>query len=176
MSSAIRSPNDARAWAAMYLDRPPGRMGLLRLARPERTSPANRCRRRQRRDALRRLRSALERLRRDAKLPAMARSEVRQLLCTLPSNRQLGRRLQGVNIRDLNDVIQALQRACQLLEAIIDGTFPASLRQQAAAQRLSRHLPFSEWFPVGGIVAEHRQEWVDALFLKPSRHVGNKPR
>jgi len=169
MSSAIRSPNDARAWAAMYLDRPPGRMGLLRLAQPERISAASRCRRRQRREALRRLRPALQRLQRDTSVPVMARSEAHRLLLTMPSNRQLGRRLHDMTIRDVNEGFQALQRACQLLQAIIDGTFPASLRQQAAAQRLSRHLPSGEWFPVNGIATEHRQEWVDALFLKPSR-------
>jgi len=169
MSSAIRSPNDASAWTAMYLDRPPGRMGLLRLAQPERTSAASRCHRRQRRDALRRLRPALQRLQRDTSVPVMARSEAHRLLLTMPSNRQLGRRLHDMTMRDVNEGFQALQRACQLMEAIVDGTFPASLRQQAAAQRLSRHLPCGEWFPVGGIVAEHRQEWVDALFMKPSR-------
>jgi len=169
MSSAIRSPNDARAWAAMYLDRPPGRMGLLRLARPERTSVARRCRRRQRRDAWRRLCSALQRLQRDTSVPVMARSEAHRLLLTMPSNRQLGRRLHDMTMRDVNEGFQALQRACQLMEAIIDGTFPAGLRQQAAAQRLSRHLPCGEWFPVNGIATEHRQEWVDALFMKPSR-------
>jgi len=169
MSSAIRSPNDSRAWAAMYLDRPPGRMGLLRPARPERTGAASRCRRRQRRDSLRRLRFALQRLQRDTSVPVMARAEAHRLLLTMPSNRQLGRRLQDMTIRDVNEGFQALQRACQLLEAIVEGTFPAGLRQQAAAQRLSRHLPCGEWFPVNGIATEHRQEWVDALFMKPSR-------
>lgn len=165
MISAIRSPNDARAWAAMYLDRPPGRMGLLRLARPERASAAKRCRRRQRRDALRRLRPALERLQHDTSVPVMARSEACQLLIVLPSNRQLGRRFQGMNLREMNEGFQALQRACQLLEAVMDGTFPTGLRRQAAARRLCGYLPRGDWFPIQTIAKELRQAWVDALFL-----------
>lgn len=176
MSSAIRSPNDARAWAAMYLDRPPGRMGLLRLARPEPTSVASRCRRRQRRDALRRLRSALQRLQRDSSVPVMARSEAHRLLLAMPSNRQLGRRLQDMTIRDVNEGFQALQRACQLLEAIVEGTFPAGLRQQTAAQRLCLHLPCGEWFPINSIATAHRQAWVDALFLKQSYRIDKRTR
>lgn len=78
----------------------------------------------------------------------------------------------GVRLGRFNEALACLQRACQLLEAVVEGTFPAGLRQQALAQRLSSALPHSEAFPLSDVGDEGRQAWGLWLFAsaQPNRN------
>jgi hypothetical protein len=167
---AVRSPHGARVWAAFYLDRAPGRSRLLLTGQP----PDAACRGPARREAWRRLPSVLAALERDPNFPPWGVAEARWVLAAYPRRGELGCRLSGLTDRRFHEVLEALERACQLIEAVVGGTFFASLRQHARAQRISRHLPHSEDFPLTSLGAEARQAWVTWLFAsrngsRPSR-------
>jgi len=50
----------------------------------------------------------------------------------------------------------------------MEGTFACSRRSRAWVQRVARRLPLGDWFAINGVSAEHRQEWLDALFRSRS--------
>lgn len=167
---AVHSPHAARVWAAFYLDRAPGRSRLLLAGQPP-DSVANGA---ARREAWRCLPSLLEALERDPNFPPWGVAEARWALASYPRRSELGCRLSGLTDRRFHEVLEALERACQLIEAVVGGTFLASLRQHARAQRISRHLPHSEDFPLTSLGADVRQAWVTWLFAsrngsRPSR-------
>lgn len=153
---AIRSPHGSRVWAAFYLDRAPGRRGPLLAGQPPDTELGGAARRK----AWRCLQSVLVALERDPNFPAWGVAETRRALAAYPRRGELGCRLSGLDARRFNEVFETLERACQLIEAVVDGTFPASLRQQARAQRISLHLPHSEDFPLTTLGPQVRQAWV----------------
>lgn len=161
----VRSPHGARVWAAFYLDRAPGRTQLL-LANPLPDAPIHGAARRK---TWRRLPSVLAALERDPNFPPWGVAEARSVLAAYPRRSELGCRLSGLDGRRFNEVFEALERACQLIEAVVDGTFPASLRPQALAQRISRHLPHSENFPLTSLGPEERQAWLRWLFASRGR-------
>lgn len=162
---AVRSPHSARVWAAFYLERPPGRARLL-LANRLPDSPIHGA---ARRETWRRLPSVLAALERDANFPPWGVADARWVLATYPRRDELGQRLSGLDGHRLNEVFEALERACQLIEAVVDGIFPASRRPQALAQPVSRHLPHSEDFPLSSLGREERQAWVRWLFASRGR-------
>lgn len=164
LTPALRTPQATRAWAAFYLNRAPGTMRVLTPGDPPQSDGWTRSRSRSRRETLRCLPPALRRIDLDPKLPPLGVSEARQLLKLLPPKGELRNRLMGVDLPRFNAALAAIQRACQLLEAIVDGTFPASLRQQALAQRLLRSLPHSEAFPLTSVGEKQRQAWGLWLF------------
>lgn len=168
--AAVRSPKAARAWAAFHLGRPPRRMAVVCGSHPPAPSARARQRPRVRREALRQLRSALQRLDRDEHFPPLGVSEARQVLSRFPTNSELGQRFSGLDGERLDEVFDALQRGCQLIEAVVDGTLPASLRSQALAQGLSRGLPYSEDFAVTTLSPQTQQAWLDWLFARAPRH------
>lgn len=160
LATALHSPRDARVWAAFYLDRPPGRLGVLRSDEP----PTVSVRAVGRRSALRCLPSVLASLERDPILPPWGVAEAQQVMTLLPSRSELGCRLAGLSVNRLNQVFAAVERACQLLEALVDRTFPASIRTQARVQRISRHLPHSEAFSVAFLGKKVSRTWIQWLF------------
>ena len=165
LAPAVRTPQAARAWAAFYLDRAPGRMGLLLAGDPPPWSGSSRGRR----EALRVLPSLLQRLARDPLLSALGLSDIQQLLLQLPSRAEQGSRWAGMSVARFNEVMAAVQRACQLVEAVVDGIWGASQPSRILASRWGRHLPNSEGFPVASSLAGAMQAWRDWLW-------GCKPR
>lgn len=165
---AVRSPYEARAWAVMYLDRAPGRSAFLQCDLPEPSAPrvANK---RQRRAALRQLATALRCLHRDPGLTVFASGQVWQTLRAMPDRRTLSRRFEGEDLRALNAHMRVLQQACQIIEAVADGTFTPTRRAQASVLRLHPRLPKGDWFALGAIGEGDRQAWVDELFLRRPR-------
>jgi hypothetical protein len=162
---AVCSPHSARVWAALYLDRVPGRGRLLLAGQPPDATASGAARR----EAWRCLPSVLAALEPDPNFPPWGVAEARWVLAVYPRRGELGCRLSGLTDCRFHEVMEALERACQLIEAVVDGTFPASLRQQARAQRISRHLPRSEDFPLASIAGELRQAWVIWLFASRDR-------
>jgi hypothetical protein len=160
LALAVRTPQTARAWAAFYLDRAPGRMGLLLAGNPPPWSGSSRGRR----EALRNLPSLLQRLARDPLLPALALAHTQQLLLQLPSRAEQGSRWAGMSVARFNQAMAAIQRACQLAEAVMDGTWEASHRSRILASRWGRHLPNSEGFPVASSYGGAMQAWRDWLW------------
>jgi len=160
LAPAVRTPQAARAWAAFYLDRAPGRMGVLLAGHPQpELAPAK-----GRRDALRVLPSVLQRLARDPLLPALGLSDIQQLLPQLPTRAEQGSRWAGMSAARFNEAMAAIQRACQLVEAVMDGTWEASQRSRILASRWGRHLPNSEGFPVASSYAGAMLAWRDWLW------------
>lgn len=156
---AVRCPHGARVWAAFYLDRAPGRSRLLLAGQPPETVARGAAQR----EAWRCLPSVLEALERDPNFPSWGVAEARWVLAAYPRRGELGCRLSGLTDRRFQEVLEVLERACQLIEAVVDGTFPASLRQRARAQRISRYLPHSEDFPLAPMDGEVRRVWVTWL-------------
>lgn len=164
---AMRSPRGARAWAAFYLDRAPGRAQLLLTNQLPDDSTHGAARR----EAWRRLPAVLTALERDPNFPPWGVAEARWALAVYPRRGELSCRLSGLDGRRLNEVLEALERACQLIEAVGNGTFSASVRQLAWAQRVSRYLPHSESFPLTALGPEVRQAWVRWLFASRGRRL-----
>lgn len=162
---AVRCPHGARVWAAFYLDRAPGRSRLLLAGKPPETAAPGAARR----EAWRCLPSLLAALERDPNFPPWGVAEARCVLSVYPRRGELGCRLSGLTDRRFHEVLEALERCCQLIEGVVDGTFPASLRQQARAQRISRHLPEGEAFPLASVDGEVRKAWVTWLFASHDR-------
>ena len=165
---AVRSPYDARAWAAMHLDRSPGRSALFRSELPMPSAPGTTARR-QRREALRQLVTVLQLLQRDPALTPFALGQVQQTLKALPGRRVLARRFAGEDLPAVNEHLRALQRACQIVEAVADGTFAASRRARTRVLRSLHRLPPGDWFALTAISEDDRQAWVDELFLRRPR-------
>lgn len=162
---AMRSPRGARAWSAFYLDRAPGRAQLLLTNQLPDDSTYGAARR----EAWRRLPAVLAALEGDPNFPPWGVAEARWVLAAYPRRGELGCRLSGLDSSRLNEVFEALERACQLIEAVVEGIFPASVRQQAWALRVSRHLSHSESFPLTALGPEVRQAWVIWLFASRGR-------
>ncbi len=160
LQEAVRSPHNARAWADFYLYRPSKQIELLSLCGMEIWigRPAAR------REALRRLPNVIASLDRDEHFPPLGVSAARQVLAQLPSKGELGRRLSGLDGQRFHDVLEALENGCQLVEAVVDGTLPASARLQRLAKGIGRHLPHSEYFPLYGLGKPQRQPWLRWLF------------
>ena len=165
LALAVRSPYDARVWAAMHLDRSPGRSALLRFDPPA-LSALQAASKHQRRRALRQLATELQLLQRDSMLTAFASGQIRQSLEALPGRQLLARRFAGEDLQAVNQHLRALQQACLVVEAVADGTFATSLRSQGRAMRLLHGLPAGNWFALTAINEEDRQAWVDELFLR----------
>ncbi|MBH9553970.1 hypothetical protein [Inhella gelatinilytica] len=158
---AVRSPHNARAWADFYLDRPTqerqwrqgvGLIGCIGLAA-------------QRREALRRLPYVIGRLEKDEGFPPLGVAEARRVLRLLPSQGEMGRRLSGLSNQRFHEIEGALEQGCQLIEAVVAGTLPASARPRALARAIGRHLPHSETFPLYGLGPYERPIWLRWLFL-----------
>jgi hypothetical protein len=107
----------------------------------------------------------ITRLERDPGFPPLGVADARRVLSLLPSPGELGRRLSGLSRRRFHEVLEGLEQGCQLIEAVVDGTLPASVRQRRLAQALGRHLPNSECFALYGVDLSVRQSWVRWLFL-----------
>ncbi|MBB5206371.1 hypothetical protein HNQ51_003717 [Inhella inkyongensis] len=163
---AVRSPRDARVWAAFYLERPPGRGKALFPEAPPVQRLSSRAEVRRRREALRCLSAGLVRIERDPQLPPLALFDIRQVIRTLPTKAELGSRMVTMRLERFNEAMSAIQRSCQLLEAVADGIFPAGERQQARARRLLTSLPPSEELPLAELGPEERLIWSDWLLGK----------
>ena len=161
LKEAVGSPHAARWWAAFYLDRPPGRDGLLREQPAPR--PDGRCSPRQRLEALRRLPAFLDGLARESELPPLAVSEAQTARAELRPSRWLELQFHEVSAPELIRAFEGLERGCQLVEAVSDGVFAAGPRSQALAQTLRSHLPRGEEFPVSGFDEQRRGSWIDWL-------------
>lgn len=162
---AVRCPHGARVWAAFYLDRATSRSRPLLSGQPPETAARGAVRR----EVWRCLPSVLAALERDPSFPPWGVAEARWVLALYPRRGELGCRLSGLTDRRFHEVLKALERACQLIEAVVDGTFPASSRQHARAQHISRHLPHSEDFPLASVDGEVRRVWVTWLFASRDR-------
>lgn len=160
LREAVRSPHGARVWADFYLDRPSRQASLLTLgdAWVWAGRPAAR------REALRRLPYVIACLERDEQFPPLGVSAARQVLAQLPTKAELGRRLSGLGSRRFHDALDALEQGCQLVEAVVDGTLPASVRQQQLVNAIGLHLPHSECFPLFGLDPRQRRTWNRWLF------------
>lgn len=158
---AVRSPHHARVWADFYLDRPTQKAQWRRGMGPT----VSRACAAQRREALRRLPYVIGRLERDDAFPPLGVAHAREVLRFLPTQGELGRRLSGLGHRRFHEAEGALEQGCQLIEAVVVGTLPASARPRALAQAIARHLPHSESFPLYGLDPDARRNWLRWLFL-----------
>lgn len=160
LREAVRSPHDARVWADFYLDRPSRQEAWLTLsdAWMRGARPAGR------REALRRLPYVIACLERDEQLPPLGVSAARQVLAQLPTKAELGRRLSGLGSQRFHDALGALEQGCQLVEAVVDCTLPASARQQQLVQAIRLRLPHSECFPLYGLDPHQGKTWIRWLF------------
>lgn len=165
LAPAVRTPYDARAWAAMYLDRSPGRSALLRLDPPTQ-APSSAPTKRQRRQSLRQLTTALHVLRRDPGLTSFALGQVHVTIKAVPDRRSLARRFQDEGLPVLTQHMRALQQACYIVEAVADGTLVASRRAKGRVQVMVHRLPCGDWFALTGIAEADRQAWIDELFMR----------
>lgn len=158
---AVRSPHNARVWADFYLDRPTQEAQWHRGVGP--TVSLGRAA--QRREALRRLPYVIGQLERDEGFPPLGVADARRVLPLLPTTGEMGRRLSGLSHRRFHEIEGALEQGCQLIEAVVVGTLPASARPRALARAIGRHLPHSESFPLYGLDPMARQVWLRWLFL-----------
>ncbi len=166
LHDVMRSPRHSRAWGDFYLYRPSRQTELLNIDKQQLWLGKAAARR----EALRRLPALIGSLERDPNLPPLGLSHARQVLATLPSQGELGRRFDGLNGRRFHEILEALEQGCQLVEAVVDGTFPCSARQRVRVQTVARHLPFSDYFPLHGIDPRQRGPWLRWLFLaKPAQ-------
>ncbi len=162
----MRSPRHSRAWADFYLYRPSRQTELLNIGEQQLWMGKAAARR----EALRRLPALIGSLERDPNLPPLGVSHARQVLAKLPSQGELGRRFDGLNGRRFHEILEALEQGCQLVEAVVDGTFSCSSRQRVRVQAVASHLPFSDYFPLHGLDPRQRRPWLRWLFLaKPAQ-------
>ncbi len=158
---AVRTPHHARVWADFYLDRPTSEARWRRGDWPLDCIGSAA----QRREALRRLRFVIGRLKRDEGFPPLGVADARRVLQRLPTRGEMGQRLSGLDSRRFHEILDAWEQACQLIEAAVDGSLPSSTRPRALARAIGRHLPHSESFPLYGLDPDARRNWLRWLFL-----------
>lgn len=149
LEQALTTSRQAGAWAAFTLDRPPGRLAVLKPPAPPALDDSKNCRTSApaRRAALNALLPLLERFEADPTLELAARLEARRL-CTgslrggLESPLNVRYRTHAA-IRSLNLWFTSLQDACHLVQAIGEGWFRANRKLRDSAQRLGQVLPES---------------------------------
>lgn len=161
LEEAVGRPHAARWWAAFYLDRPPGRDGLLREQPAPR--PDRHCSSEQRIDALRRLPLFLDGLARDSESSPLAVSEAQTARAGLPPSQWLELQFSEISRPELIRAFEGLERGCQFVEAISDSVFAAGPHSQALAGKLRQHLPRGDEFPVNGFDQERSGGWIDWL-------------